>query len=65
MTNGAVVQLQSSNPAVAQVPQETVVSANQSSGTFNLSTSSTVTSPTTVTITAKWIDVTRTTTITV
>ncbi|HUR83929.1 MAG TPA: hypothetical protein VMY78_01165 [Solirubrobacteraceae bacterium] len=65
MTDGAVVQLTSSNPAVAQVPQETVVSANQSSGTFNLSTSSTVSSPTTVTITAKWINVTKTTTITV
>jgi hypothetical protein len=65
MTDGAVVQLASSNPAVAQVPQETVVSANQSTGTFNLSTSSAVTSPTSVTITAKWINVTKTTTITV
>jgi hypothetical protein len=65
MTDGAVVQLSSSNPAVAQVPQETVVSANQSTGTFNLSTSSAVTSPTSVTITAKWINVTKTTTITV
>ena len=30
MTQGAVVQLSSSNPAVARVPQETVVSANAS-----------------------------------
>jgi hypothetical protein len=65
MRDGAVVQLTSSNPAVAQVPVETTVSANQSTGTFNLSTSSSVTSPTTVTITAKWINVTKTTTITV
>jgi hypothetical protein len=65
MFDGAVVQLTSSNPAVAQVPQETVVSANTSSAIFNLSTSSTVTTPTLVTITAKWINVTKTTTITV
>ena len=65
MPDGANVQLTSSNPAVAQVPQETVVSANTSSAIFNLSTSSTVTTPTTVTITAKWINVTKTTTITV
>ena len=64
MTDGAVVQLSSSNPAVAQVPQETVVSANQSTGTFNLATSA-VSAPTSVTITAKWINVTKTTTITV
>jgi hypothetical protein len=65
MPDGAVVQLTSSNPAVAQVPQETVVSANTSSAIFNLSTSSTVTTATSVTITAKWINVTKTTTITV
>jgi hypothetical protein len=65
MPDGAVVQLTSSNPAVAQVPQETVVSANTSSAIFNLSTSSTVTTATLVTITAKWINVTKTTTITV
>jgi hypothetical protein len=65
MTQGANVQLTSSNPAVAQVPQETVVSANQATGTFNLSTSSTVASPTTVTITANWLGNTKTTTITV
>jgi hypothetical protein len=65
MPDGANVQLTSSNPAVAQVPQETVVSANTSSATFNLSTSSSVTTATPVTITAKWINVTKTTTITV
>jgi hypothetical protein len=64
MTDGAVVQLSSSNPAVARVPQETVVSANTSTGTFNLATS-TVTTATAVTITARWFAVTRTATITV
>ena len=39
MTQGAVVQLSSSNPAIARVPQETVVSANTSTSTFNLATS--------------------------
>jgi hypothetical protein len=65
MFDGAVVQLTSSNPAVAQVPQETVVPANTSTAIFNLSTSSAVTTATKVTITAKWINVTKTTTITV
>jgi hypothetical protein len=64
MTQGASVQLFSSNPSVAQVPQETVVNANSSSGTFNLSTSP-VGASTSVTITARWFDVTRTATITV
>jgi hypothetical protein len=64
MTQGASVQLFSSNPSVAQVPQETVVNANSSSGTFNLATSP-VSASTTVTITARWFDVTRTATITV
>jgi hypothetical protein len=64
MTQGAVVQLSSSNPAVARVPQETVVSANASTGTFNLATS-TVATATAVTITARWFAVTRTATITV
>jgi hypothetical protein len=64
MTQGAVVQLSSSNPAVARVPQETVVSANASTGTFNLATS-TVTTATAVTISARWFAVTRTATITV
>ena len=64
MTQGAVVQLSSSNPAVARVPQETVVSANASTSTFNLATS-TVSTSTAVTITATWFGVTRTATITV
>jgi hypothetical protein len=64
MKQGAVVQLSSSNPAIARVPQETVVSANTSTSTFNLATSATSTS-TAVTITARWFGVTRTTTITV
>jgi len=64
MTQGAVVQLSSSNPAVARVPQETVVSANASTGTFNLATSAVATA-TAVTITARWFAITRTATITV
>jgi len=64
MTDGAVVQLSSSNPAIARVPQETVVSANTSTSTFNLATSA-VGTATPVTITATWFGVTRTTTITV
>ncbi|MFL6003106.1 MAG: hypothetical protein ACJ72P_09885 [Nocardioides sp.] len=63
MTQGASVQLFSSNPGVAQVPQETVVNANSSSGTFNVATSR-VSASTTVTVTARWFDVTRTATIT-
>jgi hypothetical protein len=61
---GAVVQLSTSNPAIARVPQETVVSANTATSTFNLTTS-TVTTATPVTVTAKWFGVTRTTTVTV
>ena len=64
MTQGAVVQLSSSAPAIARVPQETVVSANTATSTFNLSTS-TVSTPTAVTITARWFGITRTTSITV
>ena len=64
MTQGAVVQLSSSNPAVARVPQETVVSANTSTSTFNLATS-TVSAATSVTITARWFAITRTATVTV
>ena len=58
------MQLFSSNPAVAQVPSETVVNARASSGAFNLSTSP-VSTNTTVTITARWFGVSRTTTVTV
>ena len=64
MTQGAVVQLSSSNPAIARVPQGTVVSANASTSTFNLATS-TVPTATSVTITARWFGVTRTATVTV
>lgn len=62
-TDGAVVQLSSSNPAV-QVPAETVVNGGASSGAFAV-TSTAVGSPTTATITARWFGVTKTTTITV
>jgi hypothetical protein len=64
MANGAVVQLTSSNPAVAQVPAETVVSAGTATATFNVSTA-TVAVTTTVTVTAKWFGITRTATVTV
>lgn len=64
MNDGAIVQLFSSNPAVAQVPQETVVNARASSGAFNLTTSP-VSANTSVTITARWFGVSKTTTITV
>jgi hypothetical protein len=64
MAQGAVVQLFSSNPAIARVPQETVVNANTATSTFNLATS-TVATATNVTITARWFGVTKTTTITV
>jgi hypothetical protein len=64
MTQGAVVQLSSSNPAIARVPQETVVSVNSSGSTFNLATSATSTTQL-VTITATWFGVSRATTITV
>lgn len=64
MTQGAVVQLSSSQPPVARVPQETVVSANTATSTFNLATSP-VSTPTSVTITASWFGVSRTTTVTV
>src|SRR3954451_21050110 len=39
MTQGAVVNLKSSNPAVASVPSEMVIVQNRSSGTFNIATS--------------------------
>src|SRR6185436_3861314 len=61
---GANVQVTSSRPQVAQVPSEVVVNKGASSGTFVVTTSS-VSSPTSVTITAKWFTITKTTTITV
>lgn len=63
-TDGAVVQLSSSNPAVVQVPSETTVDGGKSSGAFPVTTSA-VSASTAVTITAKWFNVTRTTTMTV
>src|SRR5947199_108650 len=62
VTDGAVVQLFSSNTAVSNVPAETVVNGGASSGAFPVTTSP-VTVATTVTITAQWTGVTRTTTI--
>jgi hypothetical protein len=62
-TDGAVVQLASSNAAV-QVPASTVVDGGQASGAFAVATSA-VGANTTATITATWFGVTRTTTITV
>jgi hypothetical protein len=63
-TDGAGVQLASSNPAVVQVPSEAVVNGGASSGAFAVTTSA-VGATTTATITATWFGVTRTTTVTV
>jgi hypothetical protein len=64
MNDGAGVQLSSSDPAVASVPSEVVVSKGASSSTFAVTTSS-VTVQTSVTITATWFGSTRSTTLTV
>ncbi|MEU9884028.1 hypothetical protein AB0M95_04950 [Sphaerisporangium sp. NPDC051017] len=64
VTDGAVVTLTSSNPAVVGVPAETVVSGGQSSGAFPVTTAS-VSAGTTVTVTATAFGVTRTGTLTV
>lgn len=64
VTNGATVQLSSSDPAVVQVPAETVVNGGASSGAFAVTTSA-VSASTTVTITATWFAVSQTTTLTV
>jgi hypothetical protein len=64
VTDGAVVSLTSSNPAVASVPSEMVVNGGQSSGVFPVTTSS-VPATTPVTITATAFGVSRTGTITV
>nr|MDT0658176.1 hypothetical protein [Micromonospora sp. DSM 115978] len=61
---GAVVQLATSDPAVATVPTEVVVAAGRSSATFNLATAP-VDAPTTVTVTADWYGIIRTATATV
>ena len=62
-TDGANVQLSSSNPALVQVPAERVVNQGKASAAFPVTTKA-VSANTTVTITAKWFDITRTTTIT-
>jgi hypothetical protein len=62
-TDGATVQLSSSNPALVQVPAEQVVNQGKASAAFPVTTKP-VSANTTVTITAKWFDITRTTTIT-
>jgi hypothetical protein len=64
VTDGAIIQLSSSNTAVVQVPPETLVNGGAASGAFAVTTSP-VLATTTATITAKWFDVTRSTTITV
>jgi hypothetical protein len=63
-TDGAVLNISSSNPAVAQVPAQVVVPRGVASGTFSVTTS-TVTTSTPVTITVLTQGVTRSTTITV
>ena len=62
-TNGATVQLSSSDPALVQVPSEVVVNGGASSGAFAVATSA-VSATTTATITATWFGVTRTATVT-
>jgi hypothetical protein len=62
-TDGYTVQLSTSNPALVQVPAETVVNQGKASKAFPVTTAA-VSATTTVTITAKWFDLTRTTTIT-
>ena len=60
---GANVQLSTSNPALVQVPSERVINKGKASNAFPVTTKP-VSANTTVTITAKWFDITRTTTIT-
>src|SRR5437762_11322922 len=64
VTDGAVVTLFNSNPAVVTVPAETVVNGGQSSGAFPVTTTS-VTATTVVTIMATAFGVNRMATITV
>jgi hypothetical protein len=60
---GANVQLSTSNPSLVQVPSERVILKGKASNAFPVTTSP-VSANTTVTITAKWFDITKTTTIT-
>jgi hypothetical protein len=62
--DGGGVQMSSSNPAVASVPSEVVVSKGAASSTFAVTTSS-VTAQTPVTITATLFGIKRSTTLTV
>lgn len=62
-SEGANVQLSTSNPALVQVPSERVINKGKASNAFPVTTAP-VSANTTVTITAKWFDLTRTTTIT-
>lgn len=61
---GAVVALQSSQPAVAGVPQTVTVPQGASSASFTIGTQP-VTAPVTVTLAASWQQVTRSATLTV
>jgi hypothetical protein len=62
-TDGTGVQLSSSDPAVASVPPEVVVVRGAASSTFAVATQS-VTVQTSVTITATWFGIKRSTTLT-
>jgi hypothetical protein len=64
MTQGANAFLTSSNPAVATVPSEVNVVANGTTGAFNVATKP-VSAQTSVTITATWIGIVKTTVLTV
>jgi hypothetical protein len=64
VTDGAIVQLSSSNTSVMQVPVQTVVSGGASSAAFAVTTSPVLTT-TKVSIIAQWTGITRTTTLTV
>ena len=63
-TDGAIVQLSSSNPTVLQVPSDATVNGGAASGAFAVTTSP-VGATTTATITATWFGITRTTTVTI
>jgi hypothetical protein len=62
-TNGAIVQLASSNAAILQVPAQVTVNGGAASGAFAVTTSP-ISAASTATITATWFSVTRTTTVT-
>jgi len=64
VTDGAIVQLSTSNPAIGQVPAQTIVNGGATSAAFAVTTSP-VTTTASVTITALWTGISRTTTLTV